>query len=374
MSNSYSATTILADPASTVAGKEVTFSTPERMANGINFGFATGNCENVISQAFADRCFIQKLSSYTEMAEWRIPLVSLAHDEIEYLVNYRTHGASATSNIKFTLDVGGSTFTSILSLSTTTNGFASNNSVITFPAGNHYYGTVTMEIEAGSGVEVEVFSLMAYFKRIVSPIPAGQKNQYNTSDFFTPFGTTRATVNNALTSRFAHNMIDNIGELRKRFRSLLSWSGVYNTQSSLFPDAADAASSQIYIGVGDINSLFAYPLLPSGFENLGFDKLQLHVKAIGDVDFTFFGQSLSINQASDTTIGWHIFDLEIDNAQLSTVGDTRLPYYQATFDATNENQNNLISIFNARSERYPPALAGTSQTANTIIAISLIGV
>ena len=82
MSNSYSPTTILADPASTVAGKEVTFSTPERMANGINFGFATGNCENVISQAFADRCFVQSSSTYTEMAEWRIPLVSLAHDEI----------------------------------------------------------------------------------------------------------------------------------------------------------------------------------------------------------------------------------------------------------------------------------------------------
>ena len=230
-----------------------------------------------------------------------------------------------------------------------------------------------MEIEAGSGVEVEVFSLMAYFKRIVSPIPAGQKNQYNTSSFFTPFGTSRTTVNNALTSRFAHNMIDNIGELRKRFRSLLSWSGVYNTDSSFYSNVEDAAASQIYIGVGDINSLFAYPMLPSGFENLNFDKLQLHVKAIGSVDFTFFGQSLSINQASDTTIGWHIFDLEIDNAQLSTVGDTRLPYYQATFDATNENRNNLVSFANARSQRYPPAASGTA-TANTIIALTLIGV
>ena len=65
MSNSYNATTILSDPASTVAGRQVTLSTPERMANGINFAFATGNCENVISQAFADRCFITSASSYT---------------------------------------------------------------------------------------------------------------------------------------------------------------------------------------------------------------------------------------------------------------------------------------------------------------------
>ncbi len=374
MSNSYDATTILADPASTVAGREVTFSTPERMANGINFAFATGNCENVISQAFADRCFITDSSSYIEMAQWRVPLVSLDHDEIEYIVNYRTHGLGSGCNIRFTLDVSGTTVTSVLALSSTTNAFANNNGVIVFPAGNHYYATVTMEIEAGMASEVEVFSVMAYFKRIISPIPAGQKNQYNASTFVTPFGTTRATVNNAFTSRFAHNMIDNIGELRKRFRSLLSWSGVYNTSSTTYPLAIDAATSQIYIGVGDINSLFAYPLLPSGFENLSFDKLELHVKAIGDVDFTFFGQSLSINQASDTTIGWHVFDLEIDNAQLSTVGDTRLPYYQATFDATSENQDNLVSLANARSQRYPPAVSGITNTANTIIALTLIGV
>lgn len=374
MSNSYNATTILADPASTVAGRQVTLSTPERMANGINFAFATGNCENVISQAFADRCFITSAFSYTKMAEWRVPLVSLDHDEIEYIVNYRTHGSVSGCNIRFTLDVNGTTVTSILALSSTTNAFANNNGVITFPAGNHYYGTVTMEIETNSGAEVEVFSVMAYFKRIVSPIPAGQKNQYNASTFVTPFGTTRTTANNAFTSRFAHNMIDNIDELRKRFKSLLSWSGVYSTSSTIYPDASDAATSQIYIGAGDIDSLFAYLLLPSGFENLSFDKLELHVKAIGDVNFTFFGQSLSINQASDTTIGWTIFDLEIDNGELSAVGDTRLPYYQATFDATNENQDNLISIFNPRSERYPPALVGASQTANTIIALTLIGV
>jgi len=373
MSNSYNATTILSDPASTVAGRQVTLSTPERMANGINFAFATGNCENVISQAFADRCFITSASSYTEMAEWRVPLVSLDHDEIEYIVNYRTHGSGSGCNIRFTIDVNGTTVTSILSLSSTTNAFANNNAVITFPVGNHYYATVTMEIETGSGAEVEIFSVMGYFKRIISPIPVGQKNQYDASTFVTPFGTTRTTVNNAFTSRFSHNMIDDIGELRKRFRSLLSWSGVYSTSSSLYPNAEDAATSQIYIGVGDINSLFAYPLLPSGFENLSFDKLELHVKAIGDVDFTFFGQSLSINQASDTTVGWHVFDLEIDNGELSTVGDTRLPYYKATFDATNENQDNLVSLSNARSQRYPPASSGTG-TANTIIALTLIGV
>ena len=132
--------------------------------------------------------------------------------------------------------------------------------------------------------------------------------------------------------------------------------------------------SQIYIGSGDIGTLLAYPLLPSGFENLDFDKLQLHVRVIGDIDFTFFGQSLSVNQASDTTIGWHTFDLEIDNGQLSVLGDTRLPYYDATFDNNAENSASLVDLDTPRANRYPPAITGAAKTRNTIIGLSLIGV
>jgi len=374
MSNSYSSTSILSDPASTVASRQVTFETPERMGNASNFAFATGNCENVLSQAFADRCFITDSTSYIEMAEWRIPLVSLEHDEIEFIVNYRTHGTVSACNVRFTIDIDGSTFTSILSLSSTTNGFANNDVTVTFPSGTHYYATLTMEIIVNSGAEVEMFSVMAYFKRLASPLTAGFKSQYSAANTVTPCGINRLKVNQAFTSRFAHNMIDNITELRKRFRSLLSWSGVYNTNSTLFPSFLDAAISQIYIGVGDIGTLLSYPMLPSGFENLDFDKLQLHVKAIGDVDFTFFGQSLSINQASDTTVGWHTFDLEIDNGELSVLGDTRLPYYNATFDDNEENKTNLISLGNLRFNRYPPALTGATKTTGTIIGLTLIGV
>jgi hypothetical protein len=122
MSNSYDATTILADPASTVAGRQVTFETPERMVNGFNFAFATGNCENILSQAFADRCFITDSSSYVEMAEWRVPLVSLEHDDLEFIINYRTYGTVTGCNVKFTVDINGSTFISTLSLASTTDG------------------------------------------------------------------------------------------------------------------------------------------------------------------------------------------------------------------------------------------------------------
>jgi hypothetical protein len=141
------------------------------MGNASNFAFATGNCENVLSQAFADRCFITDSSSYVEMAEWRVPLVSLEHDEIEFIINYRTYGTVTGCNVRFTVDIDGSTFTSVLSLSSTTNGFANNDVTVTFPSsGTHYYATLTMEVQANSGAEVEIFSVMGYFKRLASPL------------------------------------------------------------------------------------------------------------------------------------------------------------------------------------------------------------
>lgn len=374
MSNSYNVNKTLCDPASTVAGRKVTFETPERMANALNYAFAAGNCENVLSHAFADRVFITDQITYTEMAEYRIPLVSLEHDEMEFIVNYRTHGSVTNCNIKFTLTIGVTNFTSTLSLSSTTNGFASNILSIAYPAGNYYHGTLKVELQANSASEIEIFSMMSYFKSLTSPISAGRKNQYNTSNFITPFGTSRTTADNAFTSRFAHNMIDGISEVRKRLKSLVTWSGVYNTSSTLYPNADEAASSVIYVGAGHMNILNAFPLLPSGFENLDFNKLELHVRAIGDVDFTFFGQSLSINQASSTTVGWHTFDLEIDNAELLEMCDSRLPYYKATFDQVEENRDNLISLSNARANRYPPATTSSDGTLNTIIGLSLFGV
>lgn len=374
MSNSYNVNSILCDPASTVAGRKVTFETPERMSNALNYAFAAGNCENVLSHAFADRVFITDQITYVEMAEYRIPLVSLEHDEIEFIVNYRTHGSVTNCNIKFTLTIGVTNFTSTLSLSSTTNGFANNDLTITYPSGNHYYGTLKVELQANSASEIEIFSIMAYFKPLSSPLSAGRKNQYNTSTYITPFGTTRTTAQNAFTSRFAHNMIDSISEVRKRLKSLVTWSGVYNTSSTLYPNADEAATSVIYVGVGHMNILNGFPLLPSGFENLDFNKLELHVRAIGDVDFTFFGQSLSINQASSTSVGWHTFDLEIDNAELLEMCDSRLPYYKATFDQVEENRDNLISLSNARANRYPPALTSSDGTLNSIIGLSLFGV
>ena len=312
------------------------------------------------------------------MAQWRIPLVSLDHNELEILLHYRTHGSGNNSQIKLILEAGTASANVTIVLTSTTSGLANDTITITYPsATNLYYATLTIEArgDSANSTEVELFSIMAHWKRIASPISAGRKNVYELTNFVTPFGTGRTSANQALTSRFAHNVIDNITETRKRLTTLASWSGVYSPNSSQYPQAIDAATSQIYIGVGDINTFFCFPFLPSGFEALNFTKLELHVRAIGDVNFSFFGNSISINQASSNTVGWNTFELEIDNADLSEFGDTNLPYYFATFETNNENQNNLISLTNFRSKRYPPALASPSLTTeNTIIGLVLMGV
>lgn len=377
MSNSYSTTTLLCDPSDVVAGRSATFETPLRMANATNYAYAAGGCHNALSQSFADRVFIQDSGFFTEMAQWRIPLVSLDHDELEILVHYRTHGSGNNSQIKLTLDAGTASASTTITLSSTLSGLANDTITITYPSATSlYYATLTMEArgDTANNTEVELFSIMAYWKRIDSPISAGKKRVYGSGIQVTPFGTGRTSANQALTSRFAHNMIDNIDETRKRLTTIASWSGVYSPNSSQYPQAIDAATSQIYIGVGDINTFLCFPLLPAGFEELDFTKLELHVRAIGDVSFTFFGNNIVINQASNTTVGWTRFDLDIDNANLSQFGDTNLPYYYATFDPVETNQENLISLSNYRSRRYPPAVASPSLTTEgTIIGLTLMG-
>lgn len=383
MSNSYDSTTLSCDPSDVVAGRNVTFDTPQRMANATNYAFAAGGCHNALSQAFADRVFIQDSGFLTEMAQWRIPLVSLHHNELEILLHYRTYGSGNNNQIRLTLEVGTASTSITMVLSSSLSALASGVIVMTYPATipltGLYYGTLTIQArgDVSNNTEIELFSIMAYWKRISSPISAGKKRLYESALPITPFGASRTGPQNALTSRFAHNMIDNITEIRKRLTTIATWSGVYRPNSSQFPQPEDAATSPIYIGVGDINTFFCFPQLLSGFEELGFTKLELHVRAIGDVSFTFFGNNIDINQATETTVAWTRFDLDIGNAGLATVGDTNLPYYLCTFDAVETNKDNLISLGNYREYRYPPAVAPsalTSGTAGTIIGLTLMGV
>lgn len=372
MGNTYDATTILADPSSTVAGKEIQFSTPDRMAQSINYSFATGACHNVLSQAYSDKVFIQDSSSFTEMSQWRIPLVSLEHNELEVVMNYRLYGSSSSCNAKITLDVGANTANSTINLATSTNGIANGSVTIVMPSSNEYYGTLTIELQGdGSTAEVELFSIMARFKRINSPIPAGQKNQYVTTENFRPFGTVRTDSDNALSSRFGYNMIDNISIMRKRLKSYLTWSGVYSPSSNQYPSLEDASASVVYIGQGHIGTLFSYPLLPSGWEELVGNKLQLHVRAIGDVIFEFMGNQIVVDQATSSTVGWSIFELSIDQIDLSEIGDINLPYYIGEFDQVLDNYSTLGSWGSPFTTRFPVVNSGNT---GAILAITLMGI
>lgn len=372
MSNTYDVANVLADPSATVAGKKIQFTTPDRMAQSINYSFATGACHNVLSQGFSDRVFIQDNASLTEMAQWRIPLASLEHTELEIVMNYRLYGSSTSCNAKLTLDVGANSANVTINLPTSTDGIVNDSITITMPSSNEYYGTLTFEMQGdGSTAEAEIKSLMARWKRIASPISAGQKNQYVTTENFRPFGTTRTDADNALSSRFGYNMIDNIGIVRKRFKSYLNWSGIYSASSDQFPSTDDAAAGPIYIGPGNINTLVGYPLLPSGWEEQPSPKLQLHVRAIGDVTFEFMGNEIVVDQATSTTVGWSIFELTIDQADLSLIGDINLPYYHASFDFTSDNVSALGGFSGLFTTKYPTV---DSNNTGAILGITLMGI
>ena len=176
MSNSYTTSELLPDPSSTVAGRVVDYQTPRRLANSINYAFATGGTYNVVSQSYADRTFIQGSSSLTEMSEWRIPLVSLEHNELEVIVHYDILGSSSNCSLRFVLQVGTVTTAKLLMCPSTAE-IASDSFTISMPSSDQYYATLTVQAQGDSSVnaDLHVKTIVARWKPISSPFSRIQR-------------------------------------------------------------------------------------------------------------------------------------------------------------------------------------------------------
>jgi len=381
MSNSYNSSTILADPSSVVSGRKVEYETIQRMANANNYSFAVGACHNVLSQSYADITFIQDSGSFTEMSEWHIPLTSLQHSTLEIVVNYKIHGTAVglTSNIKFTLDVDGGTSSVTINLPNSSNGIANDDLTITMPSASAtqvYYGTLTCEVQAdaANNAEVEIKSIMARWKPLSSPLSTGFLYQYDNVTPYTPKGTTRTGHNQALTSRFGHQVIDNTELLRTRLKSYLTWSPVYNASSSIFTNPEDGAAPEVYLSMGHIDTLISQVLISQGWDNVTSRKLELHIRYITstvDKSIDFLNNSLDLVTGAGGAVRWDEYTLELDYGALSEIGDTNLSYYTATLDSTDNNFSNLGNFNNMPGVKYP-----TINTSNYgfIIGLSLMGV
>jgi len=381
MSNSYNSSTILADPSSVVAGRQVDYETIQRIANANNYSFGVGACHNVLSQSYADITFIQDSGSFTEMSEWRIPLASLQHSTLEIVVNYKIHGTAVglTSNIKFTLDVDGGTSSVTINLPNSTNGIANDDLAITMPspsATQVYYGTLTCEVQAdaANNSEVEIKSIMARWKPLTSPLSTSILYQYDSSPAYYPKGTTRTGHNQALTSRYGHQVIDNIELLRTRLKSYLTWSPVYNASSSIFTNPQDGAAPEVYLSMGHINTLISQILISNGWDNMTNRKLELHVRYITDsIDksIDFFNNSIELVTGAGGAVRWDEYTLELDYGALSTIGDTNLSYYTAMLDNTDNNFSILGNFNNIPGVKYP---AINPSNHGFIIGLGLMGV
>ena len=374
MGNTYDSTTILADPSSTVAARNVDRLTPQRIANGINYCIGAGGCHNVLSQSYQDKVFIQDSGFFTEMSQWRIPLISDDHNTLEVVIHYDIQGTSSTCKAKFTLQVGAVSANLEIDLPSTAE-IADGSFSIAIPSSDEYYATLTMLTRADTTTPAEpiIKSVMARWTRISSPIPAGTIKQYEASDSLTPMGTSRTNINEAFTSRFAHNVIDNVTLLRKRLQSYLTWSNVYSASSSLFPLASDAGAPELYLSVGHARIMGGYPLAPTGYDKLTHRRLELHVRSIGKssgIEFDFFGNRISISTSAGS-VEWTIHTIELDYGRLSTRGDITLPYYDASLDNTQQNQSTLPNYGFIPTTRYPTV---DSNNHGTILSLTLMGI
>jgi hypothetical protein len=215
---------------------------------------------------------------------------------------------------------------------------------------------------------------MARWKPLNSPLSTGSLYQYDSDSIFYGKGTIRTGHNQALTSRFAHQVIDNIELTRQRLKSYLAWSPVYNSSSSIFTNPADGAAPEVFLSVGHIDSLISQVLISGGWDNVTTRKLELHFRYIRSTvakSFDFFGNNIDLATGTGGTTTWDTYTLELDYSALSTIGDTNLSYYTAMLDNTNNNFNTLAGLANLPSARYPTP---SSDTWGFIIGLTVMGV
>jgi hypothetical protein len=359
MSNSFTSTPTLVDPGRVTAAQTIRTTEVSRLGDLQNYLFATGGSHNVVSQAFDDLCFIQDSLAFVSMCEWKIPILSKAHDTLVINVSgYCPTAANATAQFTITMD-DSTTYTTTISI-TDQSRYSSvfNQGTITI-TGNHAgdSATLTMELKAPSGQEAVILSVQANWQALTSPLTTGELETENGS--FIPQGINRLGADLPLTARFGVESLANINTLRARGRVLFNWSGVESASSALAITQAGAPPRAI--GRGDLPTFYSPAALFTGTVESGLTvKAYINVLNLGVGDsFTFL---LMGNTLTLSANGWTEFELDLMQDELPISDQFGLSMYRIGVDERTANVNGIAS------PSYPPSSSGY------VAGLTIIGV
>lgn len=332
MSNSYTSPPTLVDPGRVTASQTLRTTELSRLGDIQNYLFAVGGCHNVINQIFDDSCFIQDSTSYVQMAQWTIPILSDKHTTLSINIQgYCPTAANGTAKIE--VIIGASTVSTEISITDQNRYISSFNSgTVTVTGSTQETAVVRLSVKAPSGQEVTILGIQANWQALTSPLTTGSFSQG--SDSFIPQGVGRLGADLPLTARFGVETIENINTLRARGRILFSWSGIEGASSSGAISAVGAPPRAI--GVGDLSSFYAPAAIFSGtIEN------QLTVKVyVRALNITSSADHFTINIMNNalaiTAGGWSEFDIDLTQDELSISDQFGLSVYRAGTDEDND--------------------------------------
>ena len=363
MSNSFTSPPLLTDPGMVVSGKPIRAQEINRLRDSVNYGFAHACTSNAISQSFQDQSLITDQTSLQTMCEWAIPTASDQHRYLDVYLFGVVNAATLGGEIKITVEINSVSHSQ--SLTSSLSGTFRDSLTVDFssPIGAEI-AYVTLEMKAATGTQIYINDIMMRWRPLSSPLAAGQLSRQSSK--FIPGGSNRTTAQQALSSRYGVDLLNNLDHLRRRPRILITWSGVQNaspapTGSHPYTGSPPPASGEQYLGAGLANfeggSLRTNAPIFEGTREDGNLKFFVIFKvSSGTVRFSCLN-----NDVTATGAGWHTQELNITEESVTWFNILQ----EIGLDGWNE-----VSTLPVFSFGMSPL---GSSAANQVISLSIFG-
>ena len=338
MSNSYTSTPTLVDPARVTASQTLRTTELSRLGDLQNYCFGVGGCGDVINQSWDDSVFRVNTTSLTNVCQWYIPRPSNLHNEFKFRVAAHTTITNGKVAIEILFPLSGNTYTISQPVSDTTR-FQSIFEELTLSISgteNELFCILTLQvIVPSSSGYVEIALVQGRWSPLSSPLATGSLGQG--SDSFIPQGVNRLAADLPLSARFGVNTINNITTLRKRGRTLFQWSGAFTSMSGINEPRG--------LGIFDPQVMFSNVALFNGMNQISDLDIDIFINvenySTGSFLVDVFGHRLSIVQN-----GWNSFGVTLRAEEILESDDFRLSMYRVGLDSTANNEDTLLSQSN----------------------------
>ena len=233
MPNVIPAPLVLPDPNELGAGRQLTATPVDQLLGTMNWCHAEGHAKGVVLQEWGDAlCSTTGAAFVNGVCEWPIPVLSAAHLQVEVRVEAFSTGAVA-GTVRFNSAVAGASINAAVPV-----GGAAwvNVGLLTVTGGPATEEFVTMDLAGGGAADsIQIERVLIRYVQLVSPLAAAKVGA------FTPFGTAYGVADESLPSYVGKTVVEGLGDLLARRRSIAAWSGLIGLGGATSPSITESS-------------------------------------------------------------------------------------------------------------------------------------